>query len=97
MDKLEVLAQRLEDLAQRNLWQDILNEDDNVRLIIHEVLARAGSAEKRQVAQTLQKIEKIYRDGASYLESSQNESATEIKSIQKGLRAVKSYLDNTGF
>ena len=97
MDKLKTLVQELTELAQQQRWQEFLDQDESVRETIRQSVATASDSDKAQLAECLRKIQKIYKQAAAYYEGSQGDSATEIKSIQRGLRAAKSYLDNTRF
>jgi Tfp pilus assembly protein PilF len=97
MATLRTLVQTLSQLAQQHRWQDILDHDNEIRQTITQFTKSASPTEKIQGIDELRAIQKIYQDGVEYLEGGQLKSATEMKSLQKGLRAAKSYLDHTKF
>jgi len=97
MEQLQQLFNELTKLAQQQQWERVLGYDTEVRQAVKDFMINHSMTGSKQGEEYLRGIHEVYEQGIKWLESNKHKSATEMKDIQKGLSAAKSYLDLTRY
>ncbi len=93
MKQLQALHTQLSSLAEKQDWQTLAGLDRQVQATVQQAMQTITDAEKPQAMVELAAIQKLYQDAVALLQCEQGESASEIQSIQRSMRAARSYLD----
>ncbi len=94
---LTLLHEKINYLVQQQDWEGLVAIDDKVRELIAQAINESQTIERDQLVRELTILHDAYKQAIDKMQASQGQSAQELSSVQKSLKAAKSYLDSSKF
>jgi len=97
LPNLKSLLEKIEFLIAQEKWQELEALDADVRSRVSQAVEQCQPDEQEQLVVDLRLVHEAYQRAVVKMESSQGQSAQELSTVQKSLKAAKSYLDSSKF
>ncbi|MBU6949887.1 flagellar protein FliT [Hahella sp. HN01] len=97
MSQLEKLAEQIEQLASQSKWDELIALEPALRDVVQESVAQTSEDDKPQLIATLTRLRSIYANAVQHAGSNRSESAQELTSVRRSLKAAQSYLNTSKF
>ena len=93
MSDLESVLLKVQELAKAQKWQEIIDADDEVRSAVLNATQSVSAGSSSAIEAQIRHMLTLYELAIEHLKSEQGSSAKQLHSMQRGLKAAKSYLN----